>query len=588
MDIKQNKDTTNLLTKIERIAGEKPELLNTRENEIYVRLSEAGFKTATTALSEGKFSLIGLFCAEAFEKEDGFTLFYAFKKAGKAAVLFLIREVDRETGRQVGEQVDREGNREGNGEGNREVKVAQLAVPSIAELFPSASWFEREVRDGFGLEFTGAFDTKRLFLHECYPGGFHPLLKAFKNGPLNLQETEAGKIEAGKAEFGAKEAGETEVGKPGEEYRFRQLKGEGVYQIPVGPVHAGIIEPGHFRFGVIGEPIFSLEIRLFYKHRGIEKLAEGKKPTECVALAEAVSGDETAANAVGFCTAVETACGIQVPERAECLRAVLLELERIYSLLADLAGMAVDVGFSLVASPFLILREEVFRQNEKLTGSRFLRGIMVPGGMKKDIPDSALKELAPFLAKFARAFEPAFERAMSSSSLIDRFATTGVVKKGLAVPLNLTGPLAKASGCPADTRLDRPYGAYGHFAPGPSVRKGGDVLSRFEVKADEIRESLKLITSLLEEMPEGSVFAEPEKEAFSPGTTGYALALVEAPRGQNLHWVYLKNGLVDRYKVRTASFCNWQAIEHAVLGNIVPDFPVINKSLNMSYAGTDL
>lgn len=577
MDMKKNKDTMDLLSEISEMAGEEPELLNARADEAYVRLSNAGFERAALALAKRQFSLIGLFCAEAFEKEEGFSLFYAFKQTGRAPVLVLVREAGREG-----------------------------KVSSVAESFPSASWFEREVRDGFGLEFTGAFDTRRLFLHECYPEGFHPLKKAFKNGPLNLRETEAGTTKVGANEVGANEVGTNEFGKPGEEYRFRQLKGEGVYQVPVGPVHAGIIEPGHFRFGVIGEPIFSLEIRLFYKHRGIEKLAEGKSPSECVALAEAISGDESAANAVGFCTAVERVCGIQVPERAECLRAVLLELERVYSLLGDLAGMAVDVGFSLVASPFLILREEVFRQNEKLTGSRFLRGMMVPGGLKKDIKDSALKELTPFFAKFSRTFESAFERAMSSSSLIDRFATTGVVKKELIVPLNLTGPLAKASGCPADTRLNRPYGAYRHFSPGPSLRKGGDVLSRYEVKADEIRESLKLIDRLLEEMPEGPVFAgntlAEGEEALADssgslstpstpstsGRSGYALTLVEAPRGQNLHWVYLKNGLVDRYKVRTASFCNWQAIEHAVLGNIIPDFPVINKSLNMSYAGTDL
>ncbi|HII02320.1 TPA: hydrogenase large subunit, partial [Methanosarcinaceae archaeon] len=490
MDMKKNKDTMDLLSEISEMAGEEPELLNARADEAYVRLSEAGFERTALALAKRQFSLIGLFCAEAFEKEESFSLFYAFKQAGRVPVLVLVREAGREG------------------------KVAQVAVPSIAEIFPSASWFEREVRDGFGLEFTGAFDTRRLFLHECYPEGFHPLKKAFKNGLISLQKTEAGKTEAGTAEVGT-----NEFGKPGEEYRFRQLKGEGVYQVPVGPVHAGIIEPGHFRFGVIGEPILSLEIRLFYKHRGIEKLAEGKSPSECVALAEAISGDESAANAVGFCTAVERVCGIQVPERAECLRAVLLELERVYSLLGDLAGMAVDVGFSLVASPFLILREEVFRQNEKLTGSRFLRGIMIPGGLKKDIPDSALKELPPFFAKFSRTFESAFERAMSSSSLIDRFATTGVVKKGLIVPLNLTGPLAKASGCPADTRLNRPYGAYGHFAPGPSVRKGGDVLSRYEVKADEIRESLKLIDCLVEKMPEGPMFAGNVPEAGEE--TGY-------------------------------------------------------------------
>jgi len=545
MDVKMNKDTTELLSIISGIVEEEPELLSAQENEIYLKLSETGFEDTTPALAERKFSLIGLFCAEAFEKTDGFTLIYVFKQAGKAPVLVLIRETGKEK-----------------------------KISSVAGTFPSASWFEREIRDGFGLDFVGAFDTRRLFLHECYPEGFHPLQKAFKNGPVRPVET------------------------PGKEYKFRQVKGEGVFQIPVGPVHAGIIEPGHFRFSVIGEPIFSLEIRLFYKHRGIEKLAEGKSPSECVTLAEAVSGDESMANATGFCMAVEQVCGISVPERAERLRAIMLELERIYSLLGDLAGMAVDVGFALVASPFSILREEVFRQNEKLTGSRFLRGITVPGGLKKDIPDSALKDLPAYLEKFTRAFESAYDRAMSSSSLIDRFATTGVIKKELVSQLNLTGPLARASGCPADTRLDRPYGAYRDFVPEPSVRKRGDVLSRFEVKADEIRASVNLILRLAENIPQGSVFAESREEAGdighkpdragSPEVTGYSLALVEAARGQNLHWVYLKNGLVDRYKVRTASFCNWQAIEHAVIGNIVPDFPLINKSLNLSYAGTDL
>lgn len=551
MDVKMNKDTTELLSMISGIAEEESELLSARENEIYLKLSETGFEDVIPSLAERRFSLIGLFCAEAFEKTDGFTLFYAFKQAGKAPVLVLVRETGKEK-----------------------------RVGSVAGTFPSASWFEREIRDGFGLDFAGALDTRKLFLHECYPEGFHPLQKAFKNGPIRPLET------------------------PGKEYEFRQVKGEGVYQIPVGPVHAGIIEPGHFRFSVIGEPIFSLEIRLFYKHRGIEKLAEGKKPSECVALAEAVSGDESMANATGFCMAVEQICGINVPERAERLRAIMLELERVYSLLGDLAGMAVDVGFALVASPFSILREEVFRQNEKLTGSRFLRGITVPGGLKKDISDPALKELPAFLEKFSRSFESAYDRAMSSSSLIDRFATTGVIKKELVSPLNLTGPLAKGSGCPADTRLNRPYGAYRDFAPEPSVRKKGDVLSRFEVKADEIRASVELILRLAENLPKGPVFAKIEEEAGdmgyrpdkgyrsdktgSSGVTGYSLALVEAARGQNLHWVYLKNGLVDRYKIRTASFCNWQAIEHAVIGNIVPDFPLINKSLNLSYAGTDL
>lgn len=530
--MKMDKSTTEVVSRISGIAEEEVKLLNAYENETYIKLSEIGFKKVSEVLAERKFSLIGLFCAEAFEKNSTFSLFYVFKQTCKPHILILVLDAEKEK-----------------------------KISSVAEIFPSASWFEREIRDGFGLEFTGSFDTRRLFLHECYPEGFHPLLKEFKNGPV----------------IPAKSASN--------EYKFRQVKGEGVYQIPVGPVHAGIIEPGHFRFSVIGEPIFSLEIRLFYKHRGIEKLAEGKIPSECVPLAEAISGDESAANAVGFCMAVEQIYGIKVPQRAEYLRTVMLELERIYSLLADLAGMAVDVGFALVASPFLVLREEVLRQNEKLTGSRFLREIMVPGGLKKDLSDAALKELPAFLKKFSQVFEQAFRRAMSSSSLIDRFATTGVIKRELISPLNLTGPLAKASGCPADLRVDKSYSAYKIFSPESSAKKKGDVLSRFEVKADEIRVSLNLLLKLIEKIPEGPVYT-----GYDSNTeiTGYSLALIEAPRGQNLHWIYLKNGIVDRYKIRTASFCNWQAIEHAVLGNIVPDFPLINKSLNLSYAGTDL
>ena len=297
-------------------------------------------------LSQKGFVLISLFCVQDFEENLDFTLFYVFRLNGFTDMFTFMRHVLAET-------------------------------TSIATIFPSACWYEREIRDGFGIEFTDAFDKRRLFLHEAYPENFHPLLKSFKNGKIQAVEN------------------------PKEAYTFKQVDGEGVYQIPVGPVHAGIIEPGHFRFSVIGEPIFNLEIRLFYKHRGIEKLAEGKSPLECVSLAEAVSGDESAANATGFCMAVEQICEIKVPVRAEYLRAVVLELERIYSLLGDLAGMAVDIGFALVASPFFIMREEVLRQNEKLTGSRFLRGIMVPGGLKKDLSDKSLKGLPVFLKKFS-------------------------------------------------------------------------------------------------------------------------------------------------------------------------------------------
>jgi Ni,Fe-hydrogenase III large subunit/Ni,Fe-hydrogenase III component G len=515
------------------IAGKEPKIIKGKNNEFYIPLTEKEFLTTVPALSEKSFVLISLFCVQNFEEDPDFTLFYIFRLDGFTDVFAFMRYVRRET-------------------------------TSIATVFPSACWYEREIRDGFGIEFTDAFDKRRLFLHEAYPEGFHPLLKSFKNG----------KIKA--------------IKNPKEAYPFKKVEGEGVYQIPVGPVHAGIIEPGHFRFNVIGEPIFNLEIRLFYKHRGIEKLAEGKNPSACIPIAEAISGDETIANTVAFCTAVEKISGIEIPERANYLRAILLELERIYSHMGDLSGMITDIGFPRMTTPFLILRENIFRQNEFLTDSRFMKGVIDLGGVKKEISGEALSKLSLYLKTFVSQFESATEDAHTSSSLIDRFSTTGVLKKKLITPLNITGPIARAAGTKYDVRFDHPYGIYKDIPPERTIKIAGDVLSRFEVKAAEVLNSASLINKLIASIPGGAIIAETTEFAISNIPDGYALSMVEAARGQNLHWVYVRNGLINRYKVRTASFCNWQAIEHAVLRNIVPDFPLINKSFNLSYAGTDL
>ena len=498
---------------------------------VYLPVDEVSFKDAVSSLSRPDVALIDLFCAENFEGHKGFTLFYVFEKRGAANLLILRRPLRSDT------------------------------ATSIAEAFPSACWFERKVTDGFGVEFNNAFDKRRLFLHEMYPDGFHPMLKSFKNQPVQTRQTVP----------------------PEEEYRFKELTGEGVYQIPVGPVHAGIIEPGHFRFSVIGETIFNLEIRMFYKHRGIEKLAEGKPAAQCVGIAETISGDETVANATAFCMAVEKLSGSGVPDRAWQLRTVLLEMERVYSHLGDMAGMILDVAFPVGASHFFVMREEVFRQNEAMTGSRFMKGMLCPGGLKKDVPAEALSGLATYLGSLAVKLDDAMRLIRASTSVIDRLATTGRINKEIINPLNITGPAARASGVAIDTRLDHPYGRYALLsALEPRTREDGDVLGRFELKAQEINDSIKLVQRTLSGLRTGAV------NAPVPGKDGYALAIVEAPMGQSLHWVYIRGGVIDRYEVRTASFCNWQAIEHAVLGNIVPDFPLINKSLNLSYAGTDL
>ncbi len=499
--------------------------------EIYVPVPESTFNKLIPLLPEMGVTLIGLFAAESFENQPGITLFYVLEKRGRSAIVIL----------------------------QRSLPIREAT--SIAAYFASAGWFEREVRDGFGIEFTNSFDTRRLFLHEAYPPGFHPLRKAFKNRDIKAAHKDI-----------------TADAK----YHFKEVEGEGVYQVLVGPVHAGIIEPGHFHFNVIGETIASLEVRMFYKHRGIEKLAEGKTPAQAVKIAESISGDESAANAAAFCLALERIAGTKAPKRAWQLRTILLEMERIYSHLGDLAGMIVDVAFPVGAAEFHILREEMLHYNEILTGSRFLKGIFCPGGLRQDIPYRNLLLLTDYLEPFLKRFIKAVDFIHRLDSVIDRLETTGVIRPQLVSPLNITGPAARASGIAVDTRKDHPYGHYRTLELVLRTAEKGDVQSRFDVKAQEVVDSAEMIRKIIAEIGSGEVLTKVEAR------DGYSLALVEAARGQNLHWVYMKNGVIDRYKVRTASFCNWQAIEHAVIGNIVPDFPLINKSLNLSYAGTDL
>jgi formate hydrogenlyase subunit 5 len=500
-------------------------------DEVYLTISEEDFANLIPLLPEMEIVLIGLFCVENFEREGGFTLLYVLEKRGAQNFVILRRLL----------------------KGNQ--------ATSISEHFPASSWFEREIRDGFGIEFTNAVDKRRLFLHEAYPHEFHPLLKSFKN--QDITENRKTMSRAGK-------------------YLYKEVIGSGVYQILVGPVHAGIIEPGHFHFSVIGETIFNLEVRMFYKHRGLEKLAEGKNPDQAVIIAETISGDESAANSVAYCMAIEKINRCRVPERAWYIRTILLEMERIYSHLGDLAGMNVDIAFPLGASEFFVLREEILRFNETLTSSRFLKGLICPGGLKRDIDSRDLFKLYSYLDSFVRRMRKASDYVLHNESVIDRLDTTGVIKKELIQHLNITGPAARASGLGIDNRIDHPYGIYPSFNFAAKTMEKGDVLARFEVKKEEILDAVEIIQRSVSAIKSGPVTAEISMK------DGYGLAVVESARGQNLHWVYIKNGLIDRYKIRTASFCNWQAIEHAVIGDIVPDFPLINKSLNLSYAGTDL
>jgi Ni,Fe-hydrogenase III large subunit/Ni,Fe-hydrogenase III component G len=501
--------------------------------EVYLEVSGPELSQVLPLLPDMGIILIALFAAENFNKHSGLTLFYVMEKRGSRNLVILVH------------------------------KLEGRIVATAAGSFPSAVWFEREIRDGFGISFENTIDSRPLFLHEAYPANFHPLLKSFHNRTLD----------------------KAELRQVGNSYPFKPVEGEGVYNVLVGPVHAGIIEPGHFHFSVIGETIANLEVRLFYKHRGIEKLAEGQNLKEGLVIAESISGDESAANALAYCLAVEKIAGVTIPQRAWMLRTILLEMERIYAHLGDISGMLVDVAFALGAAEFGILREDILRFNAVLSGSRFLKGVIVPGGLKRDIPDRELLRLNCYLEVFIRKFTGAVDYVHKLDSVLDRFETTGEIKPELVNPLNISGPSARAAGIAIDTRVDHPYGIYSQLGIDVRTVEKGDGLGRFDIKTGEIFDSVALIQTQLADikpMGDSAVYIKPETK------DGYALSLVEAPRGQNLHWLWIEQGRIVRYKVRTASFCNWQAIEHAVIGNIVPDFPLINKSLNLSYAGTDL
>jgi len=500
-------------------------IMSTDQTAHYIRLPKDMFLEHIHRMKNEGATLACVFATEDFCSEDECTLFYVFEiPAAPRFVVFI---------------------------------TSGVSPISIARIFPSASLFEREIADGFGITFEGAFDTRRLFLHECYPAEFHPLNKRVKNEPLlpSLDQ------------------------KP---YQFKEIVGSAVFQVPVGPVHAGIIEPGHFRFSVIGEDIMNLEIRLGFLHRGIEKTSEGKSPDETIKLAESISGDESVVNACGFCQAVEQICNITIPERASYLRGILLELERSYSLLSDLAGMVTDIAHPVSANRLIVLRELLQREAGYLTGSRFMKGSICIGGVSQEYSHSALESLFITAGKVEHELQEVADWALSIPSVLDRFATTGIIRAELVVPLALSGPVARASGFSIDVRVDHPYGIYHHRPPAQVYEPGGDVLARFSLKYQEVMAALRYIQELIVFIPDGPVRCDAMIQ------DGYALSTLESPRGMTLHWVYIKAGVIHRYKVRTASFCNWYAIEHAVIGNIVPDFPLINKSMNLSYAGTDL
>lgn len=444
--------------------------------------------------------------------------------------------------------------------------VATAFVPKQDKTFPSlatrsylASRFEREIFDLFGLRPIDHPDLRRLTLHQFWPTGYHPLLKDSTHS----------------VEF-------VDDGTP---YPFRRVEGEGLHEITVGPVHAGIIEPGHFRFTVEGESIINLESRLYFVHKGIEKLFEGMHPNTAVELAERISGDSSVAHAMAFCQAVESLATVTITRRAAYLRVVLLELERIYNHIADVGAILTDTGFAFANAHAMRLREDILRLNSRLVGHRLLRGCLLPGGMRCDLSPSQVRDVRATLERVIADFDEVVEIAINNSSVLDRLHGTGQLTETTAREMQVSGIAARASGIDADARRDHAFAAYGDLQIRVPVFSSGDVWARMMVRVEEAREAFNLITRALDALPEGEILQP--IESISAGASGFGL--VEGWRGPIYHWAVAgENNSLSRVKIKDPSFANWPALNYAILKNIVPDFPLVNKSFNLSYAGNDL
>jgi Ni,Fe-hydrogenase III large subunit/Ni,Fe-hydrogenase III component G len=441
------------------------------------------------------------------------------------------------------------------------VAADEPRFPSISAKHPVANWFEREVMDYFGLVSEGHPNPFRVALHDDWPDGFWALRKAF------AEDQPVPRV-------------------PGNNpHPFRPVSGEGVFQVPVGPVHAGIIEPGHFRFGVAGEPVLYLQLRLFYVHKGIEKRFERLPWRHGLFLAESISGDTTVGHALAHAHAIERLLGTEVPRRARYLRTVLLELERLYNHVADIGAIATDVAFTVPASRAQVLREGLVAIQERLFGSRILRGTVGLGGVKCDLTLGRRKELLMHLDRLEGEFDDLVVLLIDSGTFTDRVDDTGVLGTQIARDLGVVGMAARASGLDLDLRRDQPHDAYAALRFQVPVEAGGDVRARLMVRAREVEQSLSILRQALEGLPEGRVLA-PLPDALPSSAS--ALGWAEAWRGECLHWIQTdETGRVVRVKVTDPSFKNWPGLARAVPGNILPDFPVINKSFNLSYSGND-
>ncbi len=426
--------------------------------------------------------------------------------------------------------------------------------PSVGQAHPPAIRLERALRDLFGIELAGSPDSRPWLDHGRWE----------LREPLAQASAPAGEPAA---------------------YPFLAAEGEGLHQIPVGPVHAGIIEPGHFRFTANGETVVRLEERLGYTHKGVEALMAGAAVEQAARLAGRTSGDSTVAYAYAFAGAVEAALGLEVPARAVWLRALMAELERLANHFGDIGAICNDAAFALLHAHTGILRERVLRAASACFGHRLMMDCIVPGGVAVDLTPEGAQHIRELVDAAGKSFPPLVELYDNTASLQDRTVGTGILSTALARAYGCGGYVGRASGRNFDARRNLAYAPYDSLRFEVPLRSDGDVNARVWIRIEEVRQSLSLIGQILDAMPAGAVRV-PLAAADRPAE---GVALVEGFRGDILAWIRLgSDGRVERCHLRDPSWFQWPVLEAAIEGNIVADFPLCNKSFNCSYSGHDL
>jgi len=431
--------------------------------------------------------------------------------------------------------------------------------PSLADALPAVGWYEREVWEELGIVPQEHPVLRPLRLPPDWPEGVYPHRQAFNwSQKVPTVEPHYFKLEAASA---------------------------GVVDYPLGPVRSGVVESGHYTLRTAGEEIVDMCLQFFYKHRGVEKRAEGL-PVELLPLvAERISGTSAFAHSLALCQALERLAEVEILPRTLYLRTLLAELERLYNHLGYQADLCQATGLTVAQAQFDLWKERVLRLNAAISGHRYLFGMNVPGGLSRDIAERGQQAIRELVAALRPDLETLSRLLLASSSHRDRLETTGILTPQDARSYGAVGPIGRASGVNRDLRRDHPYAAYADIDFDIPTLQEGDALSRTRIRLEETMQSLALIDQLLERLPGGAVRVP--MQPLPPGRS--ALGWAESVHGECIHWIRAgQDGMLQRYRVRPASFANWQVFPLAVPGhNILTDFPVIEQSFGLSFAGAD-